>query len=177
MRSTLGSIAAPLLVLLGIACNTVSPDECWINTSGGFGGSGTIPIGAGVGATSGDFLEPPRDPLDYSDAPNPCIMPSSPCDQKRLDGYEVAAIACGKIKDEAQRTTCAEGAYATYKSCHENCQQMSKTCTDMYDACMDKGLPCTRHIDHGNSLCAICRDNCQANKPYKFSECYTCGFE
>ena len=36
--------------MLMIACNTVSPDECWINTSGGFGGSGTFPIGAGVTA-------------------------------------------------------------------------------------------------------------------------------
>ena len=39
-----------VLLLLGlvivIGCSTVSPDECWVNTSGGFGGSGTIPIGA-----------------------------------------------------------------------------------------------------------------------------------
>jgi hypothetical protein len=50
MRLISGAIAAPLLVLLGVACSTVSPDECWVNTSGGFGGSGTMPIGAGVGA-------------------------------------------------------------------------------------------------------------------------------
>ena len=57
-----GSLALFLVVLLGIGCNTVSPDECWVNTSGGFGGSGTIPIGAGVGATSsGDFDSPPPD--------------------------------------------------------------------------------------------------------------------
>ena len=143
MRLLFGSIAAPLLILLGIACNTVSPDECWINTSGGFGGSGTIPIGAGVGATSGDFLEPPRGPLDYGDAPNPCIMPSSPCDQKCLDAYEVAAIACGKITDEAQNKTCAAGAYAAYKSCHENCEeaqeaqesQCRKRCAEQAEVC------------------------------------------
>ena len=51
MRLFFGSMAASLLVMLGSGCNTVSPDECWPNTSGGFGGSGTIPIGAGVGAT------------------------------------------------------------------------------------------------------------------------------
>jgi hypothetical protein len=177
MRLIFGSIAAPLLGILWIGCNTVSPDECWINTSGGFGGSGTIPIGAGVGATSGDHLDPPRGPLDNSDAPNPCIMPSNPCDQKCLDAYEVAAIACGKVENEAQRKTCAEGAYAVYKSCHGNCLQMSKTCTDMYEACQDRGMPCTRHIGRGNSLCALCREDCQANDPYQFNECYKCGFE
>ncbi len=109
--------------------------------------------------------------------PNPCIMPSSPCDQKCLDAYEVAAIACGKIQDEAQNKTCAAGAYAVYKSCHENCTQMSKTCTDMYVACQAKGMPCTRFINPKYSLCAICRDDCDADRPYKYSECYKCGFE
>ena len=78
MRLLSGSIAALLLVLLGIGCNTVSPDECWPNTSGGFGGSGTIPIGAGVGVTTGgDFSEPPRGPLDKGGAShNPCVTSS-----------------------------------------------------------------------------------------------------
>ena len=180
MRFIFGSIAALLLGILWMGCNTVSPDECWLNTSGGFGGSGTIPIGAGVGATTGgDPLEPPRSPLDNKgDAPNPCIMPSNPCDQKCLDAYEVAALACGKIiKDDAQYKTCAEGAYAAYKSCHGNCLQMSKTCTDMFVACQARGMPCTRHIDHGYSLCTYCRDDCDADRPYKYSECYKCGFE
>jgi hypothetical protein len=79
MRLFSGLIAASLLVMLVIGCNTVSPDECWVNTSGGFGGSGTIPIGAGVGATSsGDFLDPPRGPLDYDEDSNPCVTHSSP---------------------------------------------------------------------------------------------------
>jgi hypothetical protein len=177
MRLIFCAIAAPLLVLLGIACNTVSPDECWINTSGGFGGSGTIPIGAGVGATSGDYLDPPRGPLDNGDVPNPCITASNPCDQKCLDGYEGAAIACSKIENAAQRKTCQDGAYAAYKSCHGNCVQMSKTCTDMYVACTDMGMPCTRHIEWKKSLCAICLNDCQANRSYKYSECYKCGFE
>jgi hypothetical protein len=154
MRFIFGSIAAPLLVLLGIACSTVSPDECWINTSGGFGGSGTIPIGAGVGATSGDYLEPPRGPLDYGDAPNPCVMPQSPCDQKCLDAYEVAAIACGKIiKDDAQYKTCSEGAYAAYKSCHVNCQQI-----DIAD-CRER---CKKQCDKIHDRCHA---NCNKNDP------------
>ena len=75
MRWLVGSIASLLLVTLEIACSTVSPDECWVNTSGGFGGGGTIPIGAGVGATSGGDSDspPPRGPLDASGTANPCI--------------------------------------------------------------------------------------------------------
>jgi hypothetical protein len=69
------SIVSLLLVLLAIGCNTVSPDECWPNTSGGFGGSGTIPIGAGVGAVgSGDFDTPPPS----GGTPNPCVTPDTP---------------------------------------------------------------------------------------------------
>ena len=73
MRSFSCSIAALVLIVLAIGCSTVSPDECWPNTSGGFGGSGTIPIGAGVGATSsgGDFDGP------SGGTPNPCVTPSN----------------------------------------------------------------------------------------------------
>lgn len=81
MRSFSRSIAALLLLVLVImiGCSTVSPDECWVNTSGGLGGSGPIPIGAGVGATSGDYLDPPRGPLDNGEAPyNPCVTPDTP---------------------------------------------------------------------------------------------------
>ena len=173
------ALLAPFLIgRLVLGCNTVSPDECWINTSGGFGGSGTIPIGAGVGATSGDFpADPPRRPLDYGEAPNPCIEPQSPCNEKCLASYEASAIACSKIANDAQRKTCQDGAYASYRSCHDNCQQMSKTCTDMYVACTDKGMPCARDIDTGYSVCTYCRDDCDANRPYKYKECYKCGFE
>jgi hypothetical protein len=74
MRSISGTIV-PLLVMLMTGCSTVDADECWPNTSGGFGGGGTIPTGAGVGATSsGDFIDPPpKEPLDYDEADNPCV--------------------------------------------------------------------------------------------------------
>jgi hypothetical protein len=87
MRLLNASVALPLLALLAMGCNTVDPSECWPNTSGGFGGSGTIPIGAGVGATSsGDFTSPGPN----GGTPNPCIaapvsdspgakMPSTEC--------------------------------------------------------------------------------------------------
>src|SRR4051812_1950789 len=82
MRLFFASLASLLLGMLVIGCSTVDPDECWPNTSGGFGGGGTIPIGAGVGATtSGDFLSPPPEgPLDHSGEPNPCVTPESPKD-------------------------------------------------------------------------------------------------
>jgi hypothetical protein len=78
MRTLFGSFAS-LLVMLVIGCNTVDPDECWPNTSGGFGGSGAIPIGAGVGATTtgGDFISPPRDPLTADSTYNPCVAPGA----------------------------------------------------------------------------------------------------
>jgi hypothetical protein len=62
-------------VVLAVACNTVDPDQCWPNTSGGLGGGGPIPIGAGVGATSsGDFSTPPEPgPQNNTDKPNPCV--------------------------------------------------------------------------------------------------------
>jgi len=52
----------------------------------------------------------------------------------------------------------------------------NKTCTDMYEACIDKGWPCIRQVEGGMTLCAHCRRDCKANRPYKFSDCYTCGF-
>ncbi len=81
MRWFHGVLASFLFGVLVAACNTVDPSECWPNTSGGLGGGAeTIPIGAGVGATSsGDFLTPPpHDPLDNGSAPdNPCVTPES----------------------------------------------------------------------------------------------------
>jgi hypothetical protein len=74
MRTLFVSIASVLMMLVA-GCTAVDPDECWVNTSGGFGGGGTIPIGSGVGATSsGDFVTPPPGgPLDYGGDPNPCM--------------------------------------------------------------------------------------------------------
>ena len=77
MRSFFRSIASLLLAMFVIGCTWVDADECWVNTSGGLGSAGTIPIGAGVGATTtgGDFFSPPPDgPLDYGGPPN-----SNPC--------------------------------------------------------------------------------------------------
>jgi hypothetical protein len=155
MRLIAGLCAAPPLVLLGLACNTVSPDQCWPNTSGGLGGSEPIPIGAGVGATTGDYLTPPRRPLDYGDEPNPCIIQENPCLRKCLDDYETAAIACGKIKDEAQSHACAEGAHASYRSCDASCRQ-SET-NDCLEHCKEQcdkdNIRCIKNCPKGDGNC------------------------
>ena len=66
--------------MLAIGCLTVDADECWVNTSGGLGDAKPIPIGAGVGATTGgDQAEPPRGPLNNDGAPeNPCTAEETP---------------------------------------------------------------------------------------------------
>src|SRR5262249_13309324 len=159
----------------------------------GTGDTDPVPIAAGVGATTtGTYgANPPKGPLDIGDgvggrwsapprqpqdAPPPdCLsVPGSPCEEKCLDDYKTAAGACGNIENQAQRSTCQDGAYANYKNCRGNCQRMTKTCTDMYEACQNKGRPCTREIDPGKTLCAICLDDCRANRPYKYNECYSC---
>lgn len=79
MRVLFGLIAS-LSAMLVIGCNTVDPDECWVNTSGGFGGGGTFPTGAGVGATSsGDYYitPPPGGPLAAEGTENPCVTMGS----------------------------------------------------------------------------------------------------
>lgn len=72
-------IVVLLPAMLAIGCLTVDADECWVNTSGGLGDSKPIPIGAGVGATTGgDYADPPRGPLDNGGAPdNPCTAPKT----------------------------------------------------------------------------------------------------
>jgi hypothetical protein len=63
-----------MLVNPAIGCTTVDADECWVNTSGGFGGGGTIPIGNAVGASSGDYGSRPQSrPPDHDATANPCV--------------------------------------------------------------------------------------------------------
>lgn len=52
----------------------------------------------------------------------------------------------------------------------------SKTCTDMYTDCQSMPWPCSRFVDPGITLCAICQENCLKGHDYKFRQCYKCGF-
>jgi hypothetical protein len=59
------------------------------------------------------------------------------------------------------------------------CTPRKATCAEMFDACQDKGLPCTRVIEGKKTLCAFCLMDCTATpkRPYKYDECYKCGFD
>jgi hypothetical protein len=79
MRSLLLCLVALLAAgTLAVACNTADPSECFPNTGDGFGGSGTIPIGAGVGvSSSGDLFSPPRFGSLGNPPANPCVTGGS----------------------------------------------------------------------------------------------------
>lgn len=184
-----------VFTIVPMGCSEIVPGTCYPNPAGGTGDEDPMPIaGVGVSATGDYATEPPKRPLDVGDgvgggwaapprqpqdAPPPdCLsVPQTPCEEKCLSDYKTAAGTCGNIENEAQRNTCRDTAYASYKTCRANCQLATKSCTDMYEACQDKGKPCTREIDPGKTLCAFCLDDCQANRPYKYSECRSCGFE
>jgi hypothetical protein len=65
------------------------------------------------------------------------------------------------------------------KSISSGCTPRKATCTEMFDACQDKGRPCTRVIEGKKTLCAFCQMDCTATpkRPYKYDECYKCGFD
>jgi hypothetical protein len=112
-------VAVSLPAMLASGCLTVSPDECWVNTSGGLGGSEPIPIGAGVGATSGgDFSEPPRGPLNNGGAhENPCTAeaPEKPSLKSTCEMPTPAAEgATSWICSEECRAKCAPHIRFTY---------------------------------------------------------------
>jgi hypothetical protein len=52
----------------------------------------------------------------------------------------------------------------------------TRTCTDMFEACQDKGKPCTRVIEGSSTLCGLCLRDCADSRPYRYAECYKCGF-
>lgn len=72
-----------MFVTVILGCSEVVPGTCYENPAGGAGGAGSMPIGAGVGASaSGDYAtEPPKGPLEHGDGDtysfciedNPCV--------------------------------------------------------------------------------------------------------
>ena len=162
MRLSRGGSTALALAALLAACNTVDPDDCWPNTSGGFGGSGSIPIGAGVGVSSGDFSTPPRGPLTFPGGANPCVIAPTGCDAQCLANYEAAAAECGKMADQAQRKTCQDTAHAVYNSCEATCQQSSGDCVErckqQCDSVHDKCHAACKKNDPTSTCHAKCND-------------------
>jgi len=160
MRWLLGSIAALGWAVLGVACNTVDPSECWPNTSGG-----TIPIGS-VGASSGDFpASPGQGPLDYGGVPNPCIYPQDACNQKCESHYNEIAAVCGEVESDAERQACQDAAYATYQSCRSNCRNSNpcrKDCEDKAEACEAECRKLPKDDKKGRQQCWLACNNAYA---------------
>lgn len=68
-------------VTVSLGCSEIVPGTCYENPAGGAGGGGTMPIGAGVGATTsgGDYAtEPPKEPQDATDPPPGCSSGEEP---------------------------------------------------------------------------------------------------
>ena len=152
MRLLYAAVAPFLIGSVALSCNTVDADECWVNTSGGFGGGGTIPIGAGVGATSsGDYNSP------NGETPNPCVASAPPTSSddgdSQGDGSDLSTyIRCLGLGPIACAAQCrAAGAYCVEYAIHpedpsqgagalKQCVSFlaSSTCTYCYpngDAC------------------------------------------
>jgi hypothetical protein len=166
-----------VFVALTHGCSEMVPGTCYENPEGNAGTGDSFPTTSVAAATGGDFADPEQETQDNSDMPPGCMVPPGPCEKKCLDAYETDAIKCGNIDDPAQRRTCQDAAHEKYKKCREPCEQgAARSCTDMFVACTDKGWPCTRQIDKKKTLCAFCLDDCNDNRPYKYVDCYTCGF-
>lgn len=171
------------LVAIAVSCLAACAQmegQCWIDDRGNPGGPGAGggPIVAG-GGSYGDDQPPAPTPQDGSDGRLyfDCNV-DGPCDNKCLDVFVAAADECSKIQDEDQRKTCQHAAYVQYMTCRQACKDADKkACVAMFDACQDKGYPCTRKIQPKMTLCALCLDDCIADRPYKYSECYQCGFK
>lgn len=162
-------------VSLAGACTRVD-GECWLRSEDGAGdGVGGGPLVPG----GGGFGDVPPTPQDANDPPPPpeCLQaPQGACYQKCLKVYETNFAKCGTIEDAVQRQFCQMAAYTAYRTCANGCRQKETSCTDMFVTCQEKGMPCTRQTIWGTTLCAACRDDCQADVPYRTSECHTCGF-
>jgi hypothetical protein len=120
MRLLYAAVTPLLLGSVALSCNTVDADQCWRNTSSGSGGGGTIPIGAGVGATSGgDLLEPPREPLDNGEAPNPCVASATPSEPDEGGSEQSTYIRCLGLGPTACALQCnAIGAHCVEYAIH-----------------------------------------------------------
>jgi hypothetical protein len=163
MRSLFRSLA-PLLLVLGFGCSWVDADQCWPNTSGGLGGGGTIPIGAGVGATSGDYLSPPgSSPLGYPATYNPCVTPSN--SEGAGGGADQASNPCtngtGNVDSPppecfiAPQGPCNEKCYSDYVDASVACGKIADA--SQRRACQDGAYTTYKH----------CRESCSQADPWR----------
>lgn len=177
-----------VLVLVFAACN-YDAGECYLRgqEGGGVGGGVLPPVGVG------GFGDVPPEPQDATDPANPCAKrtaectltwkaDSDVCKSKGTSGtcttlYQCDHSTLAEAQAACDRTYGPGSGVESCGSCRWVTSASGKTCTDMFVDCQDKGWPCTRQTIWGTTLCAACRDDCQADVPYRTGECYDCGYE
>ena len=103
-------------IAIGGGCNEVVSGTCHENPTGGAGGTGSIPIGAGVGASvTGDYaIDSPDEPMDAPNPPPGCAMwPGTAYINCRARGLDAAA--CSEVCMAAE-AYCVGYAVHPYKS-------------------------------------------------------------
>jgi hypothetical protein len=112
-------------------------------------GGGTCEGAGGFGGAGGE-------------APDPCIVPDTPCKEKCYTEYEQEASVCGTISSDADRKTCQENGYATYKQCRTACDKDPvEQCKKL---CDKENIRCIAKCPNGNKACL---DNCNQ----KYGKC------
>jgi hypothetical protein len=157
-----------LLVFGFVAACNYDTGECYLRDEGGAGVGGNIITPTGAGG----FGDVPPEPQDATDPPPPeCIVADSPCNEKCLADYVTAAEDCTKFKDETQKRSCDDSAYAVYKSCRDSCTQKEndckerckKQCDKIHDRCHED---CTK-----NDPTQTCRVKCNNEYSKCLREC------
>jgi len=103
-----------MFVTVILGCSEIEPGSCYPNTSGGAGG-GTMPIGAGVGATTttGTYgADPPKEAQDSTNPPPGCFPGNAYIDCRKRG---LSAVACSEACTAAG-AVCGAIAGHPYKS-------------------------------------------------------------
>ena len=69
------------------------------------------------------------------------------------------------------------GVHFTAEAIEAARRKSKNQCAGMFAECKDRGYPCNKMVEAGNTMCEICLRNCIRNDPYKFSQCTQCGFK
>ncbi|MGK3995450.1 hypothetical protein [Sorangium sp. So ce1024] len=86
-------------------------------------------------------------------------------------GYPTESVGAGDYLRDGEDEEVGSEAFELMAGC----TPLNK-CTEMFEKCQQKGYPCTRRVEGKKTMCAICQDNCWNGEPYKFRQCYDCGF-
>jgi hypothetical protein len=164
------------IITVGFAACNYTEGECWYYGEGSENAGASVGVGPGGGvivptgpAGVGGFGDtPPKQPQDAtnSDPPICNIVSLSPCHDKCDKEYEVRAIACGKIQDEAQRRACNDSSFEKYKGCIQTCENTPKdTCQEKWELCANYAPWSCRKGPGSESKCYKCWDECTSGNP------------